>query len=74
MQSCKVLLVDDEPLVIDAIKRALHKKSYEVVSAGCATEALDILSRQSFDVVVSDEVYALYAGVRFPRSGLRSIS
>jgi CheY-like chemotaxis protein len=33
MQSCKVLLVDDEPLVIDAIKRALHKESYEVVSA-----------------------------------------
>lgn len=65
MQSCKVLLVDDEPLVIDAIKRALHKKSYEVVSAGCATEALDILSRQSFDVVVSDEVMPCMLGSDF---------
>ena len=34
MQSCKVLLVDDEPLVIDAIKRSLHFESYEVLRAG----------------------------------------
>jgi CheY-like chemotaxis protein len=65
MQGCKVLLVDDEPLAIDAIERSLHKESYEVVSAGCATEALAILSRQSFDVVVSDEVMPCMLGSDF---------
>jgi len=65
MQRCKVLLVDDEPLVVDAIKRALHKESFEVVSAGSAIEALDILSSQSFDVVVSDEMMPCMLGSEF---------
>ncbi|HYA40336.1 MAG TPA: response regulator [Syntrophobacteraceae bacterium] len=56
MQPCKVLIVDDEPFVVQALKRALHKLSYEVVGAGCAAEALEILSAQGFDVVVSDEI------------------
>lgn len=56
MNYCKVLLVDDEPLVADALKRVLHKESYEVISAGSAAEALEILSNQSFDIVVSDEM------------------
>jgi DNA-binding NtrC family response regulator len=56
MQPCKVLLVDDEPMVAKALKRVLRKESYEVVCAGSAAEALEILSGQSFDVVVSDEM------------------
>ncbi len=60
-----VLLVDDDPLVVDAIKRALYKESYEVVGAGSATEGLDILSTQSFDVVVSDEMMPGMLGSEF---------
>jgi DNA-binding NtrC family response regulator len=56
MHPCKVLLVDDEPLVADALKRVLRKESYEVVCAGSAAEALKILAGHSFDVVVSDEI------------------
>ena len=56
MQPCKVLLVDDEPLIAEALKRVLRKESYETVCAGSAAEALEILSGQSFDVVVSDEM------------------
>lgn len=51
----KVLFVDDEPNVTKALKRALHREPYEILSADSADEALEILERESVDVVVSDE-------------------
>jgi len=54
--SCAVLLVDDEPLVTDALKRALYKEPYKVHCACSAEDALDILSHEKIDVVVSDEM------------------
>jgi DNA-binding NtrC family response regulator len=51
-----VLLVDDDPLVLDGLKRALHKETYETLSAVSADEAFRILSREKVDVVVSDEM------------------
>ena len=53
---CAVLLVDDERQVIEALKRALHKESFEIHAAFSAQEALDILSHEKIDVVVSDEI------------------
>ena len=53
---CKVLLVDDEILVTEALRRALHKEAYTVHCACSATEALKILSHEKIDVVVSDEM------------------
>jgi DNA-binding NtrC family response regulator len=52
----KVLLVDDEPLIIEALKRALRREPYEVHSAGSAREALEVLAREPIDIVVSDEM------------------
>lgn len=51
----KILVVDDEPHVTEALKRMLHHESYEVLSASYANEALQILARESISVVVSDE-------------------
>ncbi|MFZ0927936.1 MAG: response regulator [Syntrophobacteraceae bacterium] len=51
-----VLLVDDDPLVLDGLKRALHKEAYEALSAVSADEAFKILSCKKVDVVVSDEM------------------
>jgi two-component system probable response regulator PhcQ len=50
-----VLFVDDEPNVTEALKRALRKEPYTVLSAGSAEEALRILSLEPVDVVVTDE-------------------
>src|SRR5208283_4657525 len=51
-----VLLVDDDPLVLEGLMRALHKQTYETLSAVSAESALEILSRKKVDVVVSDEM------------------
>ncbi len=52
----RILLVDDEPHVIEALIRTLHKEPYEILSAGSAEEALAILARERVEVVIADEM------------------
>jgi two-component system, probable response regulator PhcQ len=60
-----ILFVDDEPLVTQALKRALHKEPYRILSANSAAQALEILARQSVDVVISDEMMPGMLGSEF---------
>jgi two-component system, probable response regulator PhcQ len=50
-----LLLVDDEPNVTDALKRALRREPYEILTATSGPAALELLGRQHVDVVISDE-------------------
>ncbi|MBN2375610.1 MAG: HDOD domain-containing protein [Sedimentisphaerales bacterium] len=51
----KVLLVDDEPNIVRGLRHTLRKENYEILCAGWAQEALEIMSHEPIDVVVSDE-------------------
>ena len=53
--SHKVLFVDDEPRVTKGLKHTLFQENYEILTANSGPEALEILRRESVDVVVSDE-------------------
>ncbi len=61
----KILLVDDEPMVLEALKRALRKEGYELAGANSAEQGLDILAKEKIDVVVSDEMMPGMAGSDF---------
>jgi CheY-like chemotaxis protein len=50
----KILVVDDEPLVCEAIKMMLEFAGYEVVTAGDGKEAMVLFEQGGFDVVVTD--------------------
>jgi CheY-like chemotaxis protein len=50
----RVLIVDDEPDAIEMLQRLLEDRSAFVVTASSAQQALDVLTRQTFDVIVSD--------------------
>jgi len=50
-----VLIVDDEPNVCQALRRAMHREPYEVLSAASAEEALQLLAEREIDVVIADE-------------------
>ena len=56
----RVLIVDDEPNVVGVLKeffaRFQHGHAYDVVSAYSAAEALDILLRGAFDLILLDLV------------------
>jgi CheY-like chemotaxis protein len=49
-----VLFVDDEPMVLDSIRRSLHRELYTVVTATSAADALRQLSGLAPSVIVSD--------------------
>jgi DNA-binding NtrC family response regulator len=52
--SASILVVDDEPILRDALRRLLSLDGYDVAVAVSAEEALGCLPRQGFDVIVSD--------------------
>jgi len=51
----KVLLVDDEPNVLSALRRSLRKEDFEIHTATSGEEALEMLQNEKIDVVVSDQ-------------------
>lgn len=50
-----ILLVDDEPAILNSLKRMLHSSGYKVLAAGSGPEALQILEEnQEIQVVLTD--------------------
>lgn len=60
-----ILLVDDEPHVLKALKRSLLEEGYEIFTAEGGEEALALAQRQPFKVVISDERMPGMAGSEF---------
>jgi two-component system, probable response regulator PhcQ len=69
-----ILLVDDEPNVTDALKRAFRREPYELLTATSALAAQQILERQHVDVVVSDEQMPGMSGSEFLSSVRKQFS
>jgi len=61
----RVLLVDDDLRVTDALRRSLHKEPYEILCASSAKDALNLLAREPMDVIVSDEKMPGISGSEF---------
>ncbi|MDD5309449.1 MAG: HD domain-containing protein [Deltaproteobacteria bacterium] len=61
----RVLFVDDEDAVRRAFRRTMSRGDIEVVTAGSAEEALEILRTTTFGVVISDFHMPGIDGVRF---------
>jgi DNA-binding NtrC family response regulator len=49
-----VLIVDDDPPVVEALRRTLHREGYRLFVAYDAAQALSVLENESVDVLVSD--------------------
>ena len=60
-----ILLVDDEPQVTEALRRALRREPYEFITATSAAAAQEILGERHVDVVVSDEQMPGISGSEF---------
>ena len=50
----RILLVDDEPLILKGLKYTLEQEGYETDSAMDGEEALDKFNRSSFDLILLD--------------------
>ena len=49
-----ILVVDDEPQILSALKRTLRKQSYSILFANDGHEALEILKQHEVDLILSD--------------------
>jgi two-component system response regulator MprA len=54
LDAVRILVVDDEPAVRGAVRRALTLDGYEVRAAGEGLEALNVLASEQVDAVVLD--------------------
>ncbi len=54
MKGNKILLVDDEELILRAFKKDLECEGYEVLTASSGEEAVELLKAQYFDIAVID--------------------
>jgi DNA-binding response OmpR family regulator len=50
----RILVVDDEPAIVDAVAYALEREGFEVVAVGDGSAALDAARAAPFDVIVLD--------------------
>ncbi len=49
-----ILVVDDEPIVVEIAKRKLQDRGYEVATASNGEEALDSVSKRKPDLILLD--------------------
>lgn len=61
----KILLVDDEELVTEALERLFHGEGLEPLTASSAESAFAILEREDIDVIISDQRMPGLNGVEF---------
>lgn len=50
----KILVIEDEPLMLKALKFRLNKDGYEVAIAEDGKKALEILNEEEFDLIITD--------------------
>ena len=50
----RILIVDDNPVVLESLKRILEKSYYMVFPASSGPEALEIISKEKPDLVIAD--------------------
>ncbi len=60
-----ILIVDDEPNVIAAVKRVFIEDPYQIYSAEGAQEGMEILKNHPIKVVISDEKMPDISGAEF---------
>ena len=63
-----LLLVDDEPNIVSALKRLLRRDGYQILTANSGAEGLEVLAANEVDVIVSDQRMPGMIGADFLRA------
>ncbi|HET9322682.1 MAG TPA: response regulator transcription factor [Gaiellaceae bacterium] len=72
----RILVVDDEPSIVDAVATALRYEGYQVDEAATGREALEVVARSEPDLVVLDwmlpDVEGIEVGRRLRQRGFKT--
>ena len=61
----RILIVDDEEIVLVALRETLRREGYEVVTSLNAIPALDLVKKKTFSVILSDQQMPGMTGLEF---------
>jgi DNA-binding NtrC family response regulator len=59
----KILVVDDDPMVLDSCDLVLRSEGYEVVLTSSVKQALEVLEEKNFDLLLVDVIMPEYDGM-----------
>ncbi|MCM8556408.1 cell cycle two-component system response regulator CpdR [Sphingomicrobium sediminis] len=59
----RILLAEDDTSMREYLARALERVGYEVASVACGTEALPLLEKEKFDLLLTDIVMPEMDGI-----------
>ena len=59
----KILLAEDDSSMREYLQRALQRVGYHVEAVGCGTEAVPLLEREQFDLLLTDIVMPEMDGI-----------
>src|SRR5580693_988794 len=63
--SLPILIVDDEEIVLVALRDTLLREGYRVVPSPHAIHALSVLKQEKFSVVITDQQMPMVSGLEF---------
>ena len=59
----RILLAEDDTSMREYLQRALQRVGYDVEAVGCGTEAMPLLEREQFDLLLTDIVMPEMDGI-----------
>jgi two-component system response regulator RegX3 len=65
--TARVLVVDDEPAILDSVTYALEREGFEISTAADGEQALTLARRGGFDAVVLDVMLPRLSGTEVCR-------
>ncbi len=65
MRQERILIVDDEENILNALKRLFRKESYQIFTADSGEEGLGVLEREEVDLIISDLKMPSMNGIEF---------
>jgi response regulator RpfG family c-di-GMP phosphodiesterase len=67
----KLLIVDDDPRILSALRRALRREPYEIFTAESTPDAIRVLETEPIDLVLSDHMMPGTTGVQLLEQAAR---
>ncbi|MFY7816519.1 MAG: response regulator transcription factor [Chryseobacterium taeanense] len=60
----KILVIEDNPMVVKSIEFKLLKDGYDVITAGDGKEAMELLKKEEFNLVITDLMLPFVSGIQ----------